>query len=99
MLHSSEPEGAQRLIMDEASPQADQPPAPPTSQTPPAIGGSPLWLPARWRQPAAGYLAAVLLQALAVLATSLLTRAFPAFNFPSALPLLMVAFVALSWGA
>jgi len=60
---------------------------------------APSWLPVRWRHPVAGYVFAVLVQALAILLTVLLLTAFPRLAFSSALVLLAVVLVALNWGA
>jgi signal transduction histidine kinase len=60
---------------------------------------APFWLPARWRHPAAGYLLALPLQVLAAVITRLLTASFPALTFPGPVGLLVVALVALNWGA
>jgi signal transduction histidine kinase len=59
----------------------------------------PHWLPARWRHPATGYLLVVLLQVGAVVVTRLLVGFFSTYAFPGALELLIVALMALSWGA
>src|SRR5258707_157555 len=60
---------------------------------------APSWLPARWRHPATGYLLALPLQVLAAVITRLLTASFPVFPFPGPVGLLVVALVALNWGA
>jgi signal transduction histidine kinase len=59
----------------------------------------PRWVPSRWRHPATGYVLAVLLQGVAVALTWLLTVTLPTFSFPSLLEIVVVALVALSWGA
>jgi K+-sensing histidine kinase KdpD len=61
---------------------------------------TPAWLTPAWsRHASVGYLAAILLQILAALATLVLVRVFPLLGFPAALSLLMIVLVALSWGA
>ena len=92
-----EPEGRPGLQIDKTPPQVDNSAWPPASQLPPT-GGPSSWLPKRWRQPIVGYVAATLLQALAILLTWLLIQPFPTFSYTLALPLLAVAFVALTWG-
>ncbi len=57
---------------------------------------APSWLPARLRHPALGYVAAVILEVIAVVLT-LLTD-LPAFNVPGLLTILVVVLVALNWG-
>ncbi len=59
----------------------------------------PTWLPKGLRYPISGYLAAVLLQVIAVLATLLLTQLFPTFIYPGALEFLTIILVAVTWGA
>jgi signal transduction histidine kinase len=56
------------------------------------------WLPPRWRHPASGYLAALLLELLAVGLTWLLALLFPPFVFQGALLGLVIVLVAVSWG-
>lgn len=62
----------------------------------------PLWrrlgVPLRWHR-AVGYIVAVLAQVAAVSLTRQLGHLWPGFAFPGALSLLVVAVVALSWGA
>jgi len=58
---------------------------------------APSWLPARLRHPALGYVAAVILEMIAVVLTLLLTD-LPAFNLPGLLAILVVVLVALNWG-
>ena len=58
---------------------------------------APSWLPAPLRHPALSYVAAVLLEGLAVALTLLLTN-LPAFNLPGLLAILVVVLVALNWG-
>src|SRR5258708_35965759 len=58
---------------------------------------APSWLPARLRHPALSYLAAVMLEVLAIVLTLLLTN-LPMFNLPALLTILMVVLVALNWG-
>src|SRR2546423_7892877 len=61
---------------------------------------TPTWLTPAWsRHPGVGYLAAILLQVLAALATLVLVRVFPLLEFQAALSLLMIVLVAFSWGA
>lgn len=60
---------------------------------------TPPWLARRWQHPMVGFVAAFLLQALAVLATLLLLRYFPSFAFTSLLEIFVIAIVALNWGA
>lgn len=60
---------------------------------------APLWLPPSLRHPAVGYLMAVLSQGAATGLILLLDQVFPRFAFPSALGLLVIVLVALSWGA
>jgi len=59
---------------------------------------APSWLPARLRHPALGYLAAVVLEVIAVALTLLLTMGMPAFSLLGLLVILGVALVALNWG-
>ncbi len=59
----------------------------------------PEWLPAGWRRPFASYGLAGALEFAAAFATLGLVRAFPTFSFPEALIILVVAMVALTWGA
>jgi signal transduction histidine kinase len=58
---------------------------------------APSWLPARLRHPALGYVAAVILEVIAVVLTLLLTD-LPTFNAPGLLVTLVVVLVALNWG-
>lgn len=60
---------------------------------------TPTWLPKRWNHPAIGYVAAVLLQIVAVFATLLLFQIFSTFAFAGLLEILAIVLVALSWGA
>src|SRR5919201_2074728 len=61
---------------------------------------TPAWLTPAWsRHASVGYLAAILLQALAALATLIVVRVFPLLAFQGALSLLVIVLVALSWGA
>src|SRR5205085_11589469 len=61
---------------------------------------TPAWLAPAWsRHASVGYLAAILLQILAGLATFVLVRVFPLLEFQAALSLLVIVLVALSWGA
>ncbi len=59
----------------------------------------PRWAPARWRRPVIGYGLAVLLQVVAAATTRLLTGTFPTYSFPGLLEIVVVALIALSWGA
>lgn len=59
----------------------------------------PAWVPARWRHPLTGYVAAGLVQGLAILLTLLLLAAFHSFAFPGMLALLGGVGVALAFGA
>jgi len=59
---------------------------------------APSWLPGRWAHPAVGYLAAVLLQVIAVMCVVVLVRLFLSFQFQAALVILGVLVVALNWG-
>lgn len=58
----------------------------------------PAWLPERLQHPVYGYLIALLLQAVAVLATVYLDTLLRAFIFTGLLEVLAIALVALSWG-
>lgn len=60
---------------------------------------SPVWLPKYLRQPRAGYITAVLLQAAAILITMLLLLISPHFAFAGLLEALAIALTALTWGA
>jgi signal transduction histidine kinase len=60
---------------------------------------TPTWLPARWRQPASGYLLAFLCQVLVALFTRLLIELVPTYSFPGVIETLTVAATAVSWGA
>ena len=60
---------------------------------------TPSWLPKRWHSSATGYVVAIILQILAVFATSLFVRLFPTFVFTGLLEVLALALVALNWGA
>jgi PAS domain S-box-containing protein len=60
---------------------------------------SPGWLPEPLRHPAAGYLAALLIEAAAVLGSFLLIGWCPEFAFKGLLPVLALILVALGWGA
>jgi signal transduction histidine kinase/PAS domain-containing protein len=59
---------------------------------------APSWLPAPLRHPALGYLAAMILEVLAVVLTLLLLAGLPAFSLPGLLVILVVVLVALNWG-
>lgn len=56
-------------------------------------------VPARWRHPATGYILVVLLQVAAAILTRLLIESFGSYSFPGIVELLVVALMALSWGA
>ncbi|HEX6122330.1 MAG TPA: DUF4118 domain-containing protein, partial [Ktedonobacterales bacterium] len=56
-------------------------------------------LPARLRHPLSGFVAAALLELLAALGTLVLVLVLPSFSYVGTLELLMVAYIALSWGA
>ena len=60
---------------------------------------TPSWLPKRWHSNATGYVVAIMLQILAIFATSLFVKIFPTFIFTGLLEVLAVALVALNWGA
>ncbi len=60
---------------------------------------APPWLKGPLSHPLVGYLAAIVLQVLAIFITLLLSRAFPGFTHPTALSLLVITLVALWWGA
>ncbi|HKB47681.1 MAG TPA: PAS domain S-box protein, partial [Ktedonobacterales bacterium] len=60
---------------------------------------TPRWAPQRLRTPAAGYLAAILLQVVAVAFTLFLVQSFGAFSIQGTPSLLAIALVALNWGA
>jgi len=59
---------------------------------------TPPWLPARWRHPLVGYLAAVLLQVVAVAVMAVLALVSDGVAAPTLFSLLAVALVALTWG-
>ncbi|HEY1353213.1 MAG TPA: PAS domain S-box protein [Ktedonobacteraceae bacterium] len=58
----------------------------------------PAWLPERLQHPGFGYLIAIFLQAIAVLATVYLDTLLRVFVFTGLLEVLAIALVALSWG-
>lgn len=60
---------------------------------------TPAWLPPRWRRPGAGYIFATGVQTIAIALTWWLVRVFSGFPFQSAIQLLGVIVVALSFGA
>jgi signal transduction histidine kinase len=60
---------------------------------------APSWVPRRWNTPALGYLVALALQGLCATGTLLLLQAYPSFAFSGVLEVLVVALVALNWGA
>jgi signal transduction histidine kinase len=60
---------------------------------------TPAGLPARWRHPAAGYLLVVLVQLLVALFTHLLCVVFPMYEYRGVVEILIVALVAMNWGA
>src|SRR5258708_22055642 len=59
----------------------------------------PHWLPARCRHPATGYILALLFQVLEAIITHLLIRYFSSYSLPGVVELLIVALIALSFGA
>ncbi len=59
---------------------------------------APSWLPARLRHPALGYLAAVIVEVIAVALTLLLRMVMPALSMSGVFVTLGVALVALNWG-
>jgi PAS domain S-box-containing protein len=59
---------------------------------------TPSWLPERFQHPIFGYLAALLLQMIAVLFTLYLDAVLQVFIFIGTLEILAIALVALSWG-
>lgn len=59
---------------------------------------APAWLPERLQHPVFGYLIAILLQTVAVLATVYLDALLRVFIFSGLLEVLAIALVALSWG-
>ncbi len=59
----------------------------------------PSWLPKPLRHPVSGYILAAVLQVVASLATLLHVALSPTFSFPGVLSTMVVALVALSWGA
>jgi signal transduction histidine kinase len=59
----------------------------------------PWWLPPALRRKRVGYLAAALAQVAMTVATVALIRIFPSFTFVGILHFLVVALIALSWGA
>src|SRR5579875_1697301 len=60
---------------------------------------TPPWLRGPWSHPIVGYLVAVALQGAAAGLTLLLLALYPAFVYPGLLTILVVACVALAWGA
>src|SRR5215472_3563126 len=84
-----------------------RPEPPPLSPRPVSVMGdwmrrnsfSPHWLPAKWQLPWLGYLSAILLQGLAGLLTMARHAWSPDFVLPGVVELLVVAVVALAWGA
>ncbi len=60
---------------------------------------APSWLPNRWHIPLIGYIVAIMLQGIFVTVTLLLLQLFPTFAFSGVLEVVVVALVALSWGA
>src|SRR5579875_3063366 len=59
---------------------------------------APAWLPAPLRHPVVGYLAAVLLETVAVILTLFIKRFFPDYLFVGLLGILAILLVALNWG-
>jgi signal transduction histidine kinase/PAS domain-containing protein len=60
---------------------------------------APEWFPARWQHPALGYVAALVVQFIAILLDVSITAMLPTPPFRSLLPILGVLIVALGWGA
>jgi len=60
---------------------------------------APRWLPARWRRLATGYVLVALLQVAAAIVTRLLIGFIATYSFPGVVELLIVALMALSFGA
>lgn len=60
---------------------------------------TPLWLPRSLRLKRVGYLVTALAQVLATLTTLALIKIFPTYTYVGILNLLVVALIALSWGA
>ena len=56
---------------------------------------APAWLPTTLRHPSLGYLAALLLQATAIIITVVITRFFPTYSFVGLLETLVLVLVAL----
>jgi signal transduction histidine kinase len=59
----------------------------------------PPWLPSRWHRKRFGYSVAALAQVVMTLVTWLLLHLYPTFSFVGILNFLVVALIALSWGA
>jgi signal transduction histidine kinase len=59
----------------------------------------PEWLPARLRHPLSGFVVAAALELLSAFCTLGLVLIFPSFSYVGTLELLVVALIALSWGA
>lgn len=60
---------------------------------------APQWVQARWRTPQVGYVAALVLQLVAVICMLLLRQLFPFFTFFGSFSILAMLIVALVWGA
>ncbi len=94
------PSTAQPESTPPATPESDHPRARPAVwrwlQTNTFV---PNWVPARWRHPATGYILVILLQVAAAIVTRVLIGFFASYSFPGILELLVVALMALSWGA
>jgi len=60
---------------------------------------TPLWLPTWLRYPVLGSLVAALLQIITIFITLWLVQLFPAFSVAGLLEILVVALIALTWGA
>ncbi|GAC1621266.1 MAG: hypothetical protein NVS4B7_13120 [Ktedonobacteraceae bacterium] len=58
----------------------------------------PQWLPKNLRHPFVGYLVAILLEIVAILATAQLIQFYPTFAFTGLLEVFAIALVALNWG-
>ena len=60
---------------------------------------TPSRLPARWRHPSAGYVLVLLAQVLVAIIVRLLCAFFPTYAFRGVVEILVVALIALNWGA
>src|SRR5947209_2696636 len=59
---------------------------------------TPQWLPSPWNHPVVGYLVAIILQFIAIIVTTLLTRLFSSFIYTGLLEVLLVALISFNWG-